>query len=221
MNNINGSKYIVEMVDCEKKINHNIILRKVTFRVGAGEICGIIGANGSGKSMLLKAICGLIVPTKGTIKVFGDEIGINGKMANSTGFLIEEPGIINKYSAKMNLSIMNGIKKKPDMQRLITVMNEVGLDPECRKPVRKYSLGMKQKIGIAEAFLDNPSLILLDEPANNLDEPSQINLLNLIRKYNSHGTTFIITGHQLDFLKQICSRILICNKGILTEELHD
>ena len=142
-------------------------------------------------------------------------------MANSTGFLIEEPGIINKYSAKMNLSIMNGIKKKPDMQRLITVMNEVGLDPECRKPVRKYSLGMKQKIGIAEAFLDNPSLILLDEPANNLDEPSQINLLNLIRKYNSHGTTFIITGHQLDFLKQICSRILICNKGILTEELHD
>lgn len=208
---------IIIMNDYVKIIGHNTVLKNVDLVVNAGEICGIIGPNGSGKSMLLKAICGFISPTRGTVSVFGLPVGINGKMAENTGYLIEDPCMISKYSAKKNLEFLKRINGTIDRCRIDEALHEAGLECMGNTPTRKYSLGMRQKLGIAEALLDNPGLVLLDEPSSNLDKESELNFCRLTEKYNASGTTFLIASHKSALINRLCNRVLLCQSGVITE----
>lgn len=207
---------IVELTEVSKKIRRTEVLQDISLSV-PHSICGVIGQNGAGKSMLLKLICGLIRASSGCVSVFGESVGKSGRVAQHTGILIEHPGIIGDYSAYDNLRSLLRQPRKKVAAEIITVLNEVGLDPDDKTPVKKYSLGAKQKLGIAEAFLNNPQLMLLDEPSINLDEDSRQRLYGLIRTKYEKGATIVIASHEKQDIDELCNMIVHLENGRVIE----
>lgn len=209
---------IISAEGASLRINNSDILKDIFLNVSEGEVCGLVGMNGSGKSMLIKMISGIVPLSTGSVRVFGVRIGCNGNVAPATGILVEQPGLLLEYNAGVNLDILLSlqVKEKKNMRRakIVKLLMEVGLDPDDQRPVKKYSLGMKQKLGIAQAFLNDPHLILLDEPSNNLDTTS-INIIHdLIKKTNQkRRTTFLIASHQKNDIDELCSRIIQVKNG--------
>lgn len=205
----------VSMHGVTKTLSGYKVLNDVTMHIQSGEVCGLMGPNGSGKSMLLKAICGFIEVDQGEISVFG-KIVSPIKMATHTGALIELPGLELGLSAYENLVLL--ARSKEDMTFIPTTLNALGIDPKDRRPVRRYSLGMKQKLAIAQAIFDRPKLLLLDEPTSNLDQKSCNELVKLIFSLNSENTTtMIIASHQHEFLDLVCKRCYIMESGCIRE----
>lgn len=165
-----------------KVLNGRKVLNHVSLVVPENSIVGIIGRNGSGKSMLLKAISGLMPVTEGSISVFDKNVGKNGVFPSNIGVLIEQPGLLLQYSGIQNLKLIAGIKRVTSDQNIEMYMNELGLDPKDRRPVRKYSMGMKQKLGIIQAVMERPKLLILDEPMNNLDQESMIRVRDIMQR---------------------------------------
>ena len=163
-----GNRNVVEISNLTKDIKGTKVLNKVNLQLESGKAYGIVGRNGSGKSMLFKAICGLINTTEGSITVF-DKVIKNGSFPDDVGMIIENPGFLLQYSAFKNLKILASINNKISDERIKETIALVGLDPEDKKIVKKFSLGMKQRLGIAQALMENPKLLILDEPMNGLD----------------------------------------------------
>jgi ABC-type multidrug transport system, ATPase component len=161
-------KNVVEIKALTKLINDIPILQNINVNFTSGNIYGLVGKNGSGKSMLFKAICGLINPTEGEIRVFNEVINY-GKFPKSTGVIIENPGFLPQYSAFKNLKILASINNIISDDDIKNVISSVGLNPNDNRPVKKFSLGMKQRLGIAQALMEKPRLLILDEPMNALD----------------------------------------------------
>lgn len=208
-------KHIIEINNLNKTIDENVIFDNINLSILEGNIYGIVGINGSGKSMLLKAISGLVLGSSGTIKVFDDTIS-NGKFPKSFGVLLDSPGLLPQYSAFENLKILASINNVITDENIKETLSLVGLNPDDKRPTKKYSLGMKQKVGIAQALMENPRLLLLDEPMNALDEKSVSNIRDIILNLKKQNVTIILTSHNKDDIELLCDKVYKIESGKLT-----
>lgn len=202
----------VSLKNVNKKIGEYQILRNVSININRGDICGIVGRNASGKSMLFKAITGLITIDSGNIYIFGEDIS-RGKKTVSIGALIEQPSFLPQYSGYKNLSLLAGINRTIKNEEIKKWMDNFELDFSDKRPYHKYSLGMKQKLGVIAAIMELPKLIILDEPTNNLDTESVQRVQDVIKSLRNHDTTIIIASHNESDIKVLCNKIYTIEKG--------
>lgn len=203
----------LKMEHIVKEIKKNLILDDISLELEAGKIYGLQGKNGSGKTMMIKGMCGLIRPTKGSVWVNEERLGDARDFPESVGALIENPGFINGYSAYRNLKVLADMRQKITDERILATLEEVGLADVGKKKFRHFSLGMKQKLGIAAAIMEEPELILLDEPGNALDEKSVENLRNILFKQKERGALIVIASHDAEELSILADTIFVMENG--------
>lgn len=204
----------IEIKNYTKKINSNIVLNNINLNFEKGKIYGLVGKNGSGKTMLIRAICGLITATDGDVIVDGVKVG-SGIYPDSVGLLIEYITLYEYMTAYKNLKMLNSISKnKISNNEIKAWLENFGLLPDDKRIMKKYSLGMCQKVNLIQAFMNKPELIILDEPTNALDEVT-VKLVNkIIREVNAaQGTTFIIASHDKESLNIVCDEIVEIRGG--------
>lgn len=206
------NEYIVVNKVC-KKFKTEQVLCDVSASFERGKITGIIGRNGSGKTVLLKILCGLMKADSGEVLIDGEELSEKKLHNGDIGAVIEHPGFIPYKSGYSNLKYLADIQKKIGKKEIHTVMECVGLDPHSKKPVRKYSLGMKQRLGIAQAIMENPNFIILDEPMNGLDTQGVEDIRKLILGFKEDGKTIIITSHHQEDINVLCDKVYEMNAG--------
>ena len=207
------SNMYLEIKNISKTIKGNRVLDDISASMECGKIYGFRGQNGSGKTMLMRCICGLVIPDNGAIIVDGDELGKRISFPESLGALIESPGFIEHYSALDNMRAIASIKGIALENEMREILQEVGLDPDEKKSVKKYSLGMRQKLGIAIALMENPELIILDEPFNALDEKSVEKVKKIIKQRAEAGALIIVSCHDREILDQIADSIYYMEEG--------
>lgn len=207
----------IEIRNLSKKIKGQAVLSNIHLQLDRGKIYGFQGRNGSGKTMLFRAICGLILPTEGEISVDGQKIGEDVSFPPSLGVLIEQPGFLGGYTGFRNLQLLASIKGKIDDQAIREAIRRVGLDPEDRRKYRKYSLGMKQRLGIAQAIMEDPDLIVLDEPTNAIDEDGVHLVKELLFELRDKGKTILIASHLKEELDLLVDEKFIMSNGTIAE----
>lgn len=206
---------ILSVNNVSKKIQGKIILDNINFSVKQGEILGIKGRNASGKSMLFKALTGLLVLDEGEIKVFGKSIEEEGTLTE-VGALIEYPGFLPNISGYKNLSLLASIRNIISSDKIIDVMKKFNLDPYDNLPFKKYSLGNRQKLGIAAAIMEDPKILYLDEPCNNLDIENVQMVRELLQNINiEKKTTILIASHNIEDLDKLCTAMCEIKNGRL------
>lgn len=203
----------VEVNNITKEVGKNIILDNISCAFERGKIYGIRGKNGSGKTMLLKAIAGLTRIDEGEIIVGGKKLEQGNEFPEDVSALIENPGMIGNYSGMRNLKILSQIRNRISEEDIIKYMKTFNLDPSDKKKVKKYSLGMRQKLGIIAALMENSQLILLDEPTNALDSASITVLNELLFEQKTKGSVIIITSHDFDELNLVADEIYEMESG--------
>ena len=208
---------IVTARNVSKQIKGNTVLNDINLNVEENECVAIYGKNGSGKSMLLKAVCGFVSIQKGTIEVMGTLVGRKGYFAPDTGCLIERPGFFGHLSGRKNLEELLRISPKSDHYDISEMMRRFELDPLNKKPYKNYSLGMKQKLGIIQAILTKPRLLVLDEPSNNLDERSAEILIEQLKTLKKAGTTILLASHDLEEISALADCTYQMTDGCLKE----
>lgn len=200
-----------------KCIKDVCIFQNVSLSCEGGNIYGLIGKNGAGKTMLLKSICGLTKLSTGTINVNGKVVGRDIDMPESIGVIIEIPGFLPNLSGFSNLKYLAGLKNIIGEAQIKEAMCTVGLDPNSRKRVGKYSLGMRQRLGIAQAIMENPGILLLDEPMNGLDNRGVDDMKKLLVELKNQGKLIIIASHHMEDISQLCDKVYIMENGLLRE----
>lgn len=205
----------IEVSNVSKKYKDRMLVDDVSFTVEKGEILGIVGLNGSGKTVLLKCICGLMDYSGGTITVNGKVIGRDCEYPANMGVIIETPGFLPYHSGYKNLEYLASLRKKISKQEIKDVLVKVGLAGEEKKLVAKYSLGMRQRLGIAQAIMENPELLILDEPMNGLDKDGIAEVRKLLLEMKAEGKTMIITSHNEEDIKVLCDKVVEMDKGKL------
>ncbi len=203
----------IEIKNATKIIDKNKVIDSVNLQFEKGKIYGLKGKNGSGKTMLMRAICGLIRLTEGEIRIDGIPLGKNHEFPPSVGALIENPGFIENDNGFRNLKILADIRGVIDEEEICTVMENIGLNPKEKKKVKKYSLGMKQKLGIAAAVMEHPELIILDEPTNALDTESVEKLNKILEEEKKRNALIIISSHDSEELDLLADVIYIIENG--------
>ena len=203
-------------VNGEKYYGKTQILKMVNLDCEAGEITGIVGRNGAGKTVLFKALCGLITLDAGEVFV-GDKKKENGEILKSVGVIIEEPAFISNISGIRNLEYLYMINHKMDKGYLNNIMKKVGLDPNSRKHVGKYSMGMRQRLAIAQAIMENPDILILDEPFNGLDNTGVDEMRVLLQELKKQGKIILVASHNAEDIRILCDRVFQMDGGILTE----
>ncbi|HGJ2318343.1 TPA: ABC transporter ATP-binding protein [Streptococcus pneumoniae] len=199
---------IIILKNIELKLKKTCVFQNLNFSCKQGEIIGITGANGSGKSVLFKLIAGLYSPSYGEVLINGENIVPERKIPANLGALIEEPGFINYYSGFKNLQYLASIRGVVGNQEINDTLKIVGLYEQKDQKVKTYSLGMRKKLGIAQAIMENPSILLLDEPMNALDKSSVENMRTLFRKLSSEkGTTILIASHSEEDIRILCDKV--------------
>ena len=188
----------------------------MTVSFERGKIYGIIGRNGSGKTVLFKCICGLIPVTQGEITVLGQSIGDGLKVPKGVGAIIETPGFLPNVSGYRNLYYLASLSGKPDRQRIREVINMVGLDPDSRKHVGHYSMGMRQRLGLAQAIMENPEVLILDEPMNGLDNETVESIRAFLLGQKEQGKTIILASHSKEDISQLCDVVYQMDAGVLS-----
>lgn len=197
----------IQISNLTKKIGKITVLENIDLRMESGKIHGFQGKNGSGKTMLMRAICGLINPTEGYVDINGEILGKKISFPKSIGVLIENPGFIPSYTGFNNLKILAEIKNKIDDEQIVSILTELGIGDVKDKKVKTYSLGMKQKLGIAAAVMENSDIIVLDEPLNGLDEKSVDVVKKIISKRRDEGALVIISCHDREELEYLSDEI--------------
>ncbi len=203
----------LEIKNLSKSISGKSILEHIDLAMDRGRIYGLRGKNGSGKTMLMRSICGLILPTEGTIRINGEILHKDISFSRSIGALIENPGFIAEYSGFKNLSTLASIKKAVTTEEIRSLMQKMELDPDDKKKFKKYSLGMKQKIGIIAAIMEQPELIVLDEPINALDEKSVNIVKELLLEQRKRGALIIISCHDKEELEFLADEVFCLENG--------
>jgi ABC-2 type transport system ATP-binding protein len=207
----------VKIENMTKIVKGKTILSNINLTLESGGVYGFYGHNGSGKSMLFRAIAGLIRPTEGTVTVFGKKIGEEVSFPESMGLVIESVGFWPYYTGFENLKTLASIQHKISDDEVKQAIRRVGLDPDDKRTYRKYSLGMKQRLGIAQAVMEKPDLLLLDEPTNALDEDGIAQIRKLIQEEQERGATVLIASHNKEDLALLCGKFYKMNDGELTE----
>lgn len=206
----------VEIINLSKAFGQERVLTDVSLSLEAGKIHGIIGRNGSGKTVLMKCICGFLRPTGGQAVVFGKVIGKDRDFAPDTGMLIETPGFLPHETGMSNLLWLARLGKGASKRRVQELIELVGLDPHLRKPVHQYSLGMRQRLGIAQALLDDPSLLILDEPMNGLDKQGVGEIRQLLLSLKGQGRTILLASHFAQDIDELCDTVCEMDQGVLS-----
>ncbi|RRR10822.1 ABC transporter ATP-binding protein [Streptococcus pneumoniae] len=208
---------IITLINIELKLKNTCVFQNLTVSCKQGEIIGITGANGSGKSVLFKLIAGLYSPSYGEVLINGENIVPERKIPANLGALIEEPGFINYYSGFKNLQYLASIRGVVGNQEINDTLKIVGLYEQKDQKVKTYSLGMRKKLGIAQAIMENPSILLLDEPMNALDKSSVENMRTLFRKLSSEkGTTILIASHSEEDIRILCDKVYAIEDKVCT-----
>lgn len=208
---------IIEVEKLNLNLNKQVILKDINISFEEGLIYGIVGKNGSGKSMLFKCICGLVYPTSGKIIVNGKEIGKDIDFPENTGILIEMPGLMPHYSGFKNLQVLASLNNKIGQQEIRQVLERVGLSPDEKKAVKKYSLGMKQRLGIAMAIMENPQILILDEPMNSLDKEGIEDIRKLLKEIKAAGKTILLTSHNFEDILTLCDEVYEMEHGTMAK----
>ncbi len=207
---------ILNVKNVTKIYGPNTVLKDVSLSCEAGKIYGLVGRNGSGKTVLLKCICGLTTPTCGEIKVRGKQVGKDVDFPENIGFIIESPGFLLHESGMGNLRHLASIRRKIGVDEIRSTMELVGLDPDTKKPVGKYSLGMRQRLGIAQAIMEKPDLLILDEPMNGLDNQGVAHIRSVLLSMKAQGVTIVLASHFKEDIAFLCDEVYQMDGGVLT-----
>ncbi len=210
-------EYAVEVLGLTKKFGKTIALNNVSAQFETGKIHGIIGRNGSGKTVLFKCICGLYPVSEGELLVLGQKVGDGKRVPRGVGAMIETPGFLPTCSGYQNLYYLRQLTGKVDKAKIRAAIAAVGLDPDSRKHVGKYSLGMRQRLGIAQVLIDDPDLLILDEPMNGLDKDGVAHMRELFLGLKAEGKTILIASHNPDDTRILCDTLHEMDAGVLTE----
>lgn len=198
-----------------KRFGEELVLKEVNLALEAGRVYGIIGNNGSGKTVLMKCICGFLTATTGTIRVFGKQIGKETDFPESLGVIIEAPGFLTNLTGRRNLEILADMRRQITKAHIRRVLRKVGLDPDMKKPVEKYSLGMRQRLGIAQAIMEDPRLLILDEPFNGLDKNGVREIRRILLELKSEGKTILLASHNEEDIRILCDEVYEMDGGVL------
>ena len=202
-------KVTVESVT--KRFKETTALDQVSVSFERGKIHGLIGRNGSGKTVLLKCICGFMEPTEG--EVYVDGARVRSSCPQDIGIILEEPGFVGSVSGFKNLKMLASIRKKISDERIREVMGQVGWDPGMKKAVKHYSLGMRHRLGIAQAIMEFPRLLLLDEPMNGLDRQGVLQMRDLFKELREEGTTIVVASHYAEDIDALCDTVYEMDQG--------
>ena len=196
-----------------KRIHKNQIIQDINVDFQGGKIYGLKGYNGSGKTMLMRLIAGLILPTDGEILINGRRLGKDITFPDRIGILIENPSFLDGYTGYENLKLLADIQKRIDSVKIRKVLEQVGLDPDDKRKYRKYSLGMKQRLGIAAAVMEGNDILLIDEPTNALDTEGIVMVKDLLRREKERGALVIIACHEPAIIKELSDEIYTIENG--------
>lgn len=205
---------IVNVENVTKYFKQEKVLDDVNMNLETGHIYGIVGKNGAGKTVLFKIIAGFIKPSSGKVTVAGKIIGVDRDFPDSLGLIIETPGFLSQYNAYQNLLYLANINNKISKEDIKESIRMVGLDPDSNKKVGKFSLGMRQRLGIAQAIMENPNLIILDEPMNGLDKKGIEDVKELLLKLKGDGKTILMASHYAEDM-EICDEVFQMEDGKL------
>ena len=209
---------IIEIKGVSKSFRGVEVLKGVTMTLESGHVYGFIGHNGSGKTVLLKLICAFLEPTTGEILFTGKNIIKNNEYPPSTRALIERPTFISELSGKENLELLAKIQKKVGNKEIEEALRKVGLEKEKDKLYYKYSLGMKQKLGIAQVLMEDPQILILDEPFNGLDEESTKKIREILLGEKKKGKLIILATHLKEDIELLCDELYKFDDGAVTKE---
>lgn len=207
---------VIEVCGVNKYFGEEHVLKDVSHTFEKGKIHGIVGNNGSGKTVLMKCICGFLKPDSGVIYVNHKQVGKETDFPEDIGIIIETPGFLPHLSGTQNLKILASLQKKANALTIRTVLEQVGLDPDMKKPVGKYSLGMRQRLGFAQALMEDPSLLILDEPLNGLDKHGVVHIRDVIKGLRAEGKTVILASHNQVDIDELCDTVCEMDAGVLT-----
>lgn len=216
-NNKEENKIVIKGLN--KKIKGSPVLTDINLEFNGGKVYGLKGKNGSGKTMLMRAVSGLITADSGEVTINGEVLGKQISFPRSIGVLIENPAFISNYTGFKNLSVLASIQKRIGVDRIRQTLEEVGLDPDDKRTYRKYSLGMKQRLGIAAAVMEYPDIIILDEPVNALDESGAMLVRKILRKAKERGAIIILACHDREELEFLSDVIYEISDGRIVSEL--
>ncbi len=209
----------IDVVHVTKRIRKNTVLKDVTAMMHGGRIYGLQGVNGSGKTMLMRTIIGLIRPSEGRVLINGRILGKDIEFPENIGFLLENPAFLGRYSGFDNLNMLASIRKLASSEQVRESIRAVGLDPADKKKYRKYSLGMKQRLGIAAAIMEAPDIVILDEPTNALDEAGISLVKGILSGQKKRGALVIVSCHDIGILKEMSDEIFKLDAGRVVEHL--
>lgn len=196
------------------------IINSVSMTLVSGNVYGFQGINGSGKTMLMRLICGLIYPTKGEIVIDGKRLGKEISFPQSVGLLLENPAFLDSYTGFENLEMLASIKNIITREEIHDAITSVGLDPLDKRKYKKFSLGMKQRLGIAAAIMEKPDILILDEPTNSLDSSGVSLVKTILAKERERGAIIILACHDLPVLQDVSDEIFLLEQGKITEHLY-
>ena len=206
----------ISVQNVSKFFGQERVLKSVSRDFEKGKIHGIVGNNGSGKTVLMKCICGFLIPTEGTVTVNGRRVGRDVDFPPDLGIIIETPGFLPNITGVKNLEILASLNKKIGLEEIAAAIRRVGLDPLMKKPVGKYSLGMRQRLGIAQAIMEDPSLLILDEPLNGLDKHGVAEMRKLIKGLKGEGKTILLASHNQGDIDELCDTVCEMDAGVMT-----
>ena len=207
---------VIRVEGVYKRFGTDTVLKDVSRSFERGRIHGIVGNNGSGKTVLMKCICGFLIPDGGSITVNGERVGVDVDFPPDLGLIIETPGFLPNMTGVKNLEILASLNKKIGLREIAASMRAVSLDPSMNKPVGKYSLGMRQRLGIAQAIMENPSLLILDEPLNGLDKHGVREMRQLIKGLKEQGKTILLASHNQGDIDELCDTVCEMDAGVMT-----
>lgn len=213
------STAFLQVNNLEKKIKNNVVLYDINLQLHKGKIYGFRGRNGSGKTMLFRAICGLIRPTNGTIIIDQKKLGDEISFPESVGVLIEYPGFLADLTGFKNLKMIAEINNQIGESEIKEMITKVGLDPEDKRKFKKYSLGMKQRLGIAQALMEEPELLILDEPLNALDSGGIDLVKNLLIEMREKNKLILIASHDKEALELLSDEIFTIENGKIVDHI--
>lgn len=207
----------IEMKHVYKSIRHVTVLEDINMCLSSGNIYGLRGKNGSGKTMLMRLLCGLMFPSEGSILIDGKRLGKDLEFPESVGVLIETPSFLNNYTGLENLRLVASIQNKIGVSEIEDALLSVGLNPKDKRKYKKYSLGMKQRLGIACALMENPDLVLLDEPTNALDASGVALVRQQLEKMREQGKLILISSHDADELDALANEVIVMAEGKIVD----
>ena len=203
----------IEVKNVYKSFKNIEVLHDVSLQADKGSICGIIGRNGSGKTVLFKCICGFLQIDRGEIQIEGKAVGRDKSTLSNLGIIIESPGFLRHYSGYKNLEFLMGLNGKPDREKINDVLDLVGLAEQKNKKVGKYSMGMRQRLGIAQAIMEDQNILILDEPMNGLDNQGVEDMRQLLLKLKEKGNTILLASHNQEDIRQLCDSVYEMDLG--------